>query len=159
MVEKRTIKTVVEIIEYITEVAKEKNITISSLEDSAYISQGLISRWRKGNGNVSPSMLNLISIFDSLGIEMTLELKDDTSKLKDDKSNEKCPKFLDHVDVIFDSELLEQKIKEKLNYELEGDTAKLLKEVLFSDNITLEDKKKIHKMLEILIVTEEMKEM
>ena len=152
MVEKRTVKTVDDILQYIDEIIKKQGISRATVEEKTYTSAGIISRWIKGKS--MPGMDRILDILNFMHIEMTLQF-DSENKVED----KKCPKFLDHADVILDSELLEQKIKERLNYNLEGETAKLLKDVLFSNNITLEDKKKIHKMLEILIVAEEMKEM
>lgn len=152
MAEKRTVKTVSDVLQYIDEIIKSQGISRATVEEKTYASAGIISRWIKGTS--MPGMDRILDILNFMNIEMTLQFDNEG-----ETENKKCPKFLDHADVILDSELLEQKIKERLNYKLEGETAKLLKDVLFSNNITLEDKKEINKMLEIRIVAEEMKEM
>lgn len=141
---KRTVKTVAEIIEYIQEVIKEQKISIMQTEKQSGLSGGAISRWAAGA--CTPNLYNIVNILNTLNIEIILQLKE-------------SPKFLDPVNVILDSKLLNQKIREQLEYKLKGKTAKLAKDILFSDKITSEERKEIYKMLEILIVAQKMREM
>lgn len=149
MAKKRKIKVWNEVITFIDEVIQNsEKLTRRSIEEKLHLSRGMISRWVKGNG--SPTLDKILNILNVMDIEMTLEFKGDVeTKILDSKLLES--------NAILDSKLLQQKMAKKLYKELEGSRAKLMAEILFSDDVSLEDKKRIHRMLNYLIVTEEMK--
>lgn len=79
---KRRINKPEEIVELVYELAKEKGVTINSIEQKAMVSQGLISRWKKVIPTLSTFMMVLEAMEGELFIE--IDIPEEGKKIKNE---------------------------------------------------------------------------